>query len=460
MNNVLLTKPKALIVDDEKSICESLAGVLSDEGWESSYALSGKEGIKKFTKDVFDLVLLDVWMEGLDGIETLQKLKELNSQIPIVIMSGHGTIETAVRATKLGAFDYLEKPLSLDKILPILEHAINLKNTKTLYYSNANQKYELIGNSPQIEEIKKQLYLIAPKNACVLITGENGTGKEVLAHMIHQASTRSKFPFVAINCAAIPEELIESELFGYEKGAFTNAYTQKKGKFEMAHKGTIFLDEIADMSLKTQAKILRIIQEKKFERLGGQETIEVDVRIIAATNKNLHTQIKNGEFREDLYYRLNVIPIHIPPLKERKEDIIPLSEYFLKVFAIELGEPKKYFTPKALEALLYYDWGGNVRELKNMIERLYVLVPKTQIDITDLPEPLKSIKIVNTELTSQANLTLKQAKSDFEKTFILKKLEENDWNISKTAESIGIERSHLHKKLKIYDIDLKNIKEG
>jgi two-component system nitrogen regulation response regulator NtrX len=451
---------KVLIVDDEKSIRDTLAGVLSDEGWQPTTAKNGKEAIVRFLKDRPDIVFLDVWMSVMDGITSLQRMKEIDPQIPIIVMSGHGTIETAVKATKLGAFDFIEKPLSLDKILPLLDHAKEMKRggVPTPRVSSGGDS-EIIGASPAIKQIKKQIETIASKNAWVLITGENGTGKEVIARNIHARSSRAKKAMVAVNCAAIPDELIESELFGHVKGAFTGAISDKIGRFEMANQGTLFLDEIGDMSLKTQAKILRILQEQSFEKVGGVDTIKVDVRVVAATNKDLKEEIKVGNFREDLFYRLNVIPFHIPPLRERREDILPLVEHFLHVYAGELGEPVKSMSEDTREALLGYSWPGNVRELKNLVERLCVMTPSSEIHLTDLENqiPIDRKERVSAYSFKEAT-TLKEAKTDFERTFILEKLEENLWNISKTAEAIGIERSNLHKKLKTYDIDLKRLK--
>lgn len=454
------TKPLALIVDDEESICSSLAGVISDEGWQTISALSGKEAIKKFIRDQPDLVLLDVWMEGMDGIETLQRLKELKREIPIVIMSGHGSIDTAVRAVKLGAFDYLEKPLSLEKLLPMLEHAKALRASRDRH-DMAGPRIDLIGTSDAIQKVRERIRLVAPKNAWVLITGENGTGKEVVAQMIHHGSPRSKYPFVAINCAAIPEELIESELFGHEKGAFTNALTRKKGKFEIADKGTLFLDEIADMSLKTQAKILRILQEQQFERVGGRESISVDVRVIAATNKNLEEEIKKGSFREDLFYRLNVVPFHLTPLREREDDAIQLAEHFIDGFSAEIGDRRFRLTDEAKQALVRYPWPGNIRELKNMMERICIMTNGEEIGLHDLPEPLqRAATLSRSESNRLADAgTLREARSEFEKAFILSKLEENDWNVTRTAEAIGIERSNLHRKLKAFGIDPRQLRE-
>lgn len=449
-------QPTALIVDDEISICTSLAGVLSDEGWQTQIANSGREALRKFVKDPPDLVLLDVWMEGWDGIETLQRLKEVHRDVPIVIMSGHGTIETAVRAVKLGAFDYLEKPLSLTKILPMLEHALLYKSNRQV---DLHRNAELVGRSEAMEKVRDLIRLVAPKNASVLITGENGTGKEVVAQLIHENSPRAKGPFVAINCAAIPEELIESELFGHEKGSFTNAVQRKKGKFELADKGTLFLDEIGDMSLRTQAKILRILQDQKFERVGGGETLRVDVRIVAATNKRLEEAIKIGDFREDLYYRLNVVPFQILPLRDRGQDIIELADHFLKVFASGVKIPRLSEDAKA--AMLKYHWPGNVRELRNSIERACIVCQGEMIQGNDLPASiLRNNHAEKVESTFDvAAHTLREARHEFEKSFIISKLEEFEWNVTRTAEAIGIERSNLHRKIKAYGIDSRQLRE-
>lgn len=451
--------PLALIVDDEQRIRDTLADVFEDEGWQTVVAKNGQEAIVQYKRERPDLVLLDVWMPGIDGIGTLQSLKRLDQDVPVVIMSGHGTIETAVRATKLGAFDYLEKPLSLDKILPLLEHAMEIKHRKAGESQKAGA-LPLIGECEAIETIKRQIELVAPRNSWVLITGENGTGKEVVARNIHERSSRANQTFVAVNCAAIPEELIESELFGHTKGAFTNAIASKKGRFELAHKGTLFLDEIGDMSLKTQAKILRILQEQKFEKVGGTETIDVDVRVVAATNKDLKREIARGSFREDLYYRLNVIPFELPPLRERGDDLRTLTGHFLREMAWDLGESVKEISEEAYQILKNYNWPGNIRELKNLLERLCIMVPETRVE----PHHLQGLLQLSTEASPPASHvvdvarsaeTLKQAKTDFERAFILDKLEENQWNVTKTAEAIGVERSNLHRKLKLYGIDPK-----
>nr|ADI87835.1 hypothetical protein AKSOIL_0327 [uncultured bacterium Ak20-3] len=448
-------KPLVLIVDDEKSICETLSGVLADEGWDSISAYSGKDGVELFRKHQVDLVFLDVWMKHMDGIQALQEMKGIKEDAPVVIMSGHGTIETAVKATKLGAYDFLEKPLSVEKILPILEHAKKVRSLEPRTFVSFSEKgYELVGNSDEVASVHRQIRSIARRNSWVLISGENGTGKEVVARNIHLQSSRAEKNFVAVNCAAIPEELIESELFGFAKGAFTHAMYTKIGKFELAHHGTLFLDEIGDMSLKTQAKILRILQEQCLERIGDNTSIPIDVRVIAATNKNLPEEIKKGNFREDLYYRLNVIPLRMPPLRERSEDIQVLCDYFLAKIAGEFQEEAKHIDPSALKLLKQYHWPGNIRELKNTLERLCILVPGVQVRDEHIQEVLTDIENgVSSSGDQTLAETLKEARNNFERSFIISKLEENEWNISKTAESIGLERSHLHRKMRLFDIE-------
>jgi two-component system nitrogen regulation response regulator NtrX len=365
-----------------------------------------------------------------------------------------------VKATKLGAFDFIEKPLSLDKIIILVNNAINLirlQEENVLLKEKVSHQYELTGTSPAITELKEMISIVAPTNAWILIMGENGTGKELVARSIHHLSLRSHKDIVEVNCAAIPEELIESELFGHEKGAFTGATEKKRGKFDLAHEGTIFLDEVADMSLKAQAKILRILQEKKFERVGGNKLIDMDVRVLAATNKDLEEEMKAGRFRQDLYYRLHVIPLVVPPLRERKEDINPLVERFILDFTTKEGLEPKTLTDEAMALLMKHDWPGNVRELKNIIERLIILTPDDEITARDIP-PLNIKEESEAAFASQsvAGDSLKDAKMDFERQFILKKLEENEGNISKTAEAIGLERSNLHKKLKVLKIAVKD----
>lgn len=445
---------RVLIVDDEPSICESLAGVMTDEGCRVVTASNGRQGLIEFKVQRPDIVFLDIWMPGMDGIATLQALREADETVPIVIMSGHATIDTAVRATKLGAFEVLEKPLDLDRILRLIEQAMDLRLKNSSGIAKKPMEADLVGTSSFVTLLKKQISVIGPKNAWVLITGENGTGKEVVARSIHNASSRADRPFVAINCAAIPDELIESELFGHERGAFTNAIATRKGRFELAHTGTIFLDEIGDMSLRTQAKILRILQEKVFERVGGHESIAVDVRVVAATNKDLPEEIKQGRFREDLYYRLNVIPLRMKPLRERREDIVPLAEHFIKTVSGESHVPLR-LAEDAQNLLMNYEWPGNVRELKNAMERTVIMNVGPEVDA----ESFAWLSVSDDFENGPRNFgSLKEAKSDFERSYILGKLEENDWNVSKTADALGIERSNLHRKLRSYEIDPKKLK--
>lgn len=447
-----------LIVDDEERIRQSLSGVLGDEGYQISEAKEGNQALKQIENDPPDLVLLDIWMPGMDGIEVLERIKSLNPSLPVIMISGHANIELAVKATKLGAFDFIEKPLSLDKVLLTVNNALKvakLEQENIALRQVVERKYEIVGNSPAILSLKEQMKMVAPTNGWVLITGENGTGKELVARGIHQMSLRADKPFVEVNCAAIPEELIESELFGHEKGAFTGALTRKRGKFDLANEGTIFLDEIADMSLKTQAKILRILQEQRFERVGGTEMIFVDVRVIAATNRDLKEEIQKGRFREDLFYRLNVIPLHVPPLRERKSDIPLLVEHFLEEFCRENHKERKKITAEAMDLLISYSWPGNVRELKNIVERMVIMTRGAVIEAKDVPEPVQRQPKSPPEMSFFDYPLLKDARREFEKRFIIKKLMENDENISKTAEMIGIERSNLHRKIRSYGIELK-----
>jgi two-component system nitrogen regulation response regulator NtrX len=449
------SKRRVLIIDDEKSIRESLGGVLEDEGWAVTGVETGEKAMIEAKLNPPDLVFLDIWMPGMDGITVLQRLREINTEIPIVIMSGHATIDTAVRATRLGAFEVLEKPLELERIVSLLEQADVLAKKRLNETKNPAQ-IELIGESPAIVLIRKQIAIVGPKNAAVLITGENGVGKDVVARMIHQLSPRAAKPFIAINCAAIPEDLIEAELFGHVKGAFTNAVADRKGRFELAHGGTLFLDEIGEMSLKTQAKTLRILQDKVFERLGDHKSMHVDVRILAATNRDLPSAIKAGQFREDLFYRLNVIPIQVPPLRERRDDIGPLATYFVRELTPE-GEHPPVITHDAISLLKSREWPGNVRELKNCLERLLILSGGRDICAADLATDLDVMAGEVSDLRS-ASKSLRDAKSDFERNYILGKLEECDWNVSRTADALNIERSNLHRKLKSYDIDPKKLK--
>ena len=451
-----------LVVDDEKDIRTSLTGILEDEGYQIVTAASGTEALERVREELPDLVLLDIWMPGLDGLETLEKLKSLQPALTVIMISGHGTIETAVRATKLGAFDFIEKPLSLDKVLIAISNALRMTELRTENEELkrvAGNEHELIGATAVIEALREQIMRVAPTNASVLVNGENGTGKELVARSIHYYSQRHAKPFVAINCAAIPEELIESELFGHEKGAFTGALSQKKGKFDLADGGTLFLDEIGDMSLRTQAKVLRILQERCFERVGGTRLVTVDVRIVAATNKNLDEEIRQGHFREDLFFRLNVIPFRVPALRERVEDIPLLVAHFVDLFDRKEGREPKSFLPETLDILKQYHWPGNVRELRNIIERILIMAPGRAVTGSDVPDlygggtaPPYPCPTLDGAL---ALSTLRQAREEFEREYLIQKLEENDWNISRTAEVIELERSNLHRKIKSYGIDIR-----
>jgi two-component system nitrogen regulation response regulator NtrX len=446
-----------LIVDDEESIIQSLDGILTDEGFEVFSAKSGQIALEKIDEVVPDLILLDIWMPGMDGIETLIKIKETYPALQVVMMSGHGTIETAVKATKLGAYDFIEKPLSLEKVLLSINNALDyyrLEEEVSLLKEKQKKKSTITGTSESILQLKEQIKIVAPTNAWVLISGENGTGKELVAHTIHGLSKRNNKPMVEVNCAAIPDELIESELFGHEKGAFTGAGAMKKGKFDLAHEGTLFMDEIGDMSLKAQSKTLRILQEQKFERVGGSRTIYVDVRVIAATNKDLEAEITKGTFRDDLYFRLNVIPMGVPPLRDRVDDIPELLKELLKEFSNNTNLPPKEFSEDAVGVLKKYHWPGNVRELKNLVERLAIMAPEKVIQVGDIPAPFNQEAGMGKELESTLMTgSYKEAKSNFEKAFIARKLKEFNGNISQTAEAIGIERSNLHKKIKAYGLE-------
>lgn len=452
-----------LIVDDELSIRQSLSGALKDEGYRVHLAASGVEALDFLKFERPDVVILDIWMPEMDGLETLKRIKAESPDQIVLMMSGHGTIETAVRATKLGAFDFIEKPLSLERILVLLQNATSvsdLTRENQALRKHVQKSRVLVGESPALKHIQEMIRRVAPTTGSVLITGENGTGKDLVAHSIHALSSRYSKPFVEVNCAAIPEELIESELFGHEKGAFTGATQLRRGKFDLAHGGTLFLDEIGDMSLKTQAKILRIVQEQKFERVGGSQTISVDVRIVAATNKDLKSEIQKNQFREDLFYRLNVIPFIIPSLRDRKEDIPILANHFLNEFAISHSRKKRFLTPEGLGVLISYPWPGNVRELKNLVERLVILTPELDegapITAAHLLDHLKG-EILNDSIQYMHSpaKSLRDARSEFEKEFILKTLNDVEWNISRAAQVLGIERSHLHRKIKLFGIEAK-----
>ena len=451
-----------LVVDDEASIRTSLQGILEDEGYKPLLAEDGAKALALVQRDVPDLVLLDIWMPGIDGIEVLQQLKANHPSLLVIMMSGHGTIETAVRSTKMGAYDFIEKPLSLEKLILTIHNAFEmqrLQDENEILRDAVLHDHDMVGVSAPIAALREQIRLVAPSGAPVLITGEHGTGKELVARSVHFQSNRRDNPFLEINCAAIPDELIESELFGHEKGAFAGALSQKKGKLDLADGGTIFLDEIGDMSLRTQAKLLRFLQERKFERVGGTRTIEVDVRIVAATDKMLEDESRLGNFREDLFYRLNVVPFRVPPLRERKDDIPLLVDHFLDLFCRKEGRDRSVILPEVVELLKLYDWPGNIRELKNIIERLVIMSHGRSITVDQLPDYIRG-QMLHPDAASRiegggSSSTLRMAREDFEREFILQKLEEFGWNISKTAEAIELERSNLHRKIKSYGIDMK-----
>lgn len=447
---------KILIIDDEKAIGEVLAASLKDDGFLVDIAYSGRAGLEKIREFAPEIVLQDIWMPGeLDGLQVLEEVKKGGyPDCQFIIMSGHGTIETAVRAVKNGAWDFVEKPLSMDKINILISNILNFKREqgeKNALLNKLRKNIALVGESPVMVSLKQMIARVATSNAWILVTGENGTGKELVAQNLHYLSHRAGRPLVEVNCAAIPKELIESELFGYEKGAFTGADRAKKGKFDFANGGTLFLDEIGDMSLEAQAKILRILQERKFYRVGGEEPIEVDVRVIAATNKSLEDEIRAGRFREDLYYRLNVVPLRIAPLRQRKEDIALLVDYFGDQFLRNNGYKRKVFSPEAMLRMQQHTWPGNVRELRNFVERVYILTPGDYVDVHDL----KFAGLTDTpELGVDGVMTFREARARFEKEFLVEKITENQGNISKTAESIGLERSYLHRKIKSYGIEV------
>ncbi|WP_457575114.1 sigma-54-dependent transcriptional regulator [Desulfolithobacter sp.] len=446
-----------LIIDDEDSIRESLSGILADEGFNPRTAASAEEGLALLDQEKVDLVLLDIWMPGMDGLEALREIKE-RFDLPVIMISGHGTIETAVQATRIGAFDFIEKPLSYDKIVLAINkglHVARLERENQLLRESSPTTPDLTGNSPAICQVREQIDRVAPTDAWVLIRGGHGTGKELVAQTIHRKSRRSSKPMIEVNCAAIPEDLIESELFGHEKGAFTGATTSRKGKFDQADGSTLFLDEIGDMSLKSQAKVLRILQEQKFERVGGSRTIQVDVRVLAATNKDLEKEIEAGTFRADLFYRLNVVPIRVPDLRERLEDIPLLVEDFLIQFS-KKGLGRKQFSDDALTELMHHSWPGNVRELRNLVERLVIMSPEPIIHASDVALFLGSGSQASSPAPTVSvpyrHLGFREARKQFERDYLQAKLAENNGNISQTAEKIGLERSHLHKKVKALGI--------
>ncbi len=456
-----MSHEEILVVDDERNIRASLEGILKDEGYRVRAAATGEELLKQVAMTPPDLVILDVWLPGMDGLQALEELKGTHPDLPVIMISGHSTVEAAVRATKLGAYDFIEKPLTLEKTILAVKNALDrqlLAQENLTLRQTLEQRYEIIGESPAIKALLRQIESAAPSHGRVLIRGESGTGKELIARAIHRHSQIAAKPFVEVNCAAIPEELIESELFGHERGSFTGATTKRKGKFEVADGGTIFLDEVGDMSLKTQAKVLRVLQEQTFERVGGAETITVDVRVIAASNKNLEEEIEKGTFREDLFYRLNVIPFEVPPLRERRDDIKLLARYFVDLFSREYGKPKKEFGAEALELLRQHPWPGNVRELRNVIERLVIMVAGETIRTEDVVPTLRVRLGGAAEGTGESLIdwdgTLREARERFEREYILRRLKAVNGNITHAAERLGIERSNLHRKLKAYGIEV------
>jgi two-component system nitrogen regulation response regulator NtrX len=448
-------KARILVVDDEAEIRRSVRMILEYEGYDVMEASSGPEGVALAEKESPDLVFLDVKMPGMDGLEALQRIRTVSETLPVVIISGHGTVSTAVEATKAGAFDFIEKPLASERVLLTIRNALDqtrLADENRSLKRAVEVRHQMVGESPALRHVWDAIKRAAPTNATVLLLGESGAGKELVARSIHRNSLRSRERFVQVNCAAIPEELIESELFGHEKGSFTGAAEKQIGKFEQADRGTIFLDEVGDMSPKTQAKVLRVLQEGEVERLGSARTIKVDVRVIAATNKDLEAEIEKGSFREDLYFRLSVIPITVPPLRERREDVPLLIRHFAELFSREHNRRPHRFTPAALEFMQKARWKGNVRELKNTVERLLIMTPGDPVDVDDLRDVVRLEARTAAPDNGKNPGTLREFKESAERAFLVGKLRENGWNISKTAEVIGTPRSNLYKKLEQYGI--------
>ena len=443
-----------LIVDDEPDIRRSLRGVLEDEGYTAHAVESGEACLEELGRRRCELVLLDIWLPGMDGMEALTRIQEMPlPERPVVVMiSGHGNIETAVKATKLGAFDFLEKPLTIQKISVVAKNALEhrrLQIENSRLREGTESRYRIIGESVPMKALRHELALMAGTNGRVLIYGESGTGKELVAHALHAMSPRATELFVEVNCAAIPEELIESELFGHIKGSFTSAHETKIGKFQKADGGTIFLDEVGDMSLRTQAKVLRALEEQRFEPVGAGASVQVDVRVVAATNKNLEEEIERGNFREDLFYRLNVIPFHVPPLRDRREDIPLLADFFLREFTTAYGRKPKELTPEAYRILQDHHWPGNVRELRNMIERIVILNPQVRVDARHIP---LNVSRRPAERPIDRFGSLAEVREAVEREYILKKLEETNGNVTRTAELLGLERSNLYRKMKTLGI--------
>jgi two-component system, NtrC family, nitrogen regulation response regulator NtrX len=450
--------PSILIVDDEPGVRTALSGVLRDEGYDVDAAESGEACLERLARQAYDVVVLDIWLPGMDGLATLSRMRERQIDAQVVIISGHGNVESAVRAIKMGAFDFVEKPLSLEKTVLVVRNALrqrNLEAENLALRAKVDAQHQMIGESYAMAKLREQVAMAAPTNGRVLIIGENGTGKELVARNIHGMSRRRSAPFVEVNCAAIPEDLIESELFGHVRGAFTGAVADRRGKFEAAHGGTIFLDEIGDMSLKTQAKVLRVLQEQVMEPVGGSTRIRVDARVLAATNKDLPTEIRAGRFREDLYFRLNVVPIFVPPLRERTEDIALLADHFMAMLAREYGRRAKIFDADAAAVLQRYPWPGNVRELRNLVERLMIMVPGDRVssrDLTFLEHGIVATPQAVVAPSSGPVAPLHEARDEFEKQYILRALAAQQGNMSRTAEVLGVERSNLYRKMRAFGI--------
>lgn len=448
---------KILIIDDEKNICSAIKGILEDEGYECDYSLNYAEGFRKLQENKFDVLFLDIWLPDIDGTEGLKEIKRHFPEIDVIMISGHGTIETAVDTIRYGAYDFLEKPLSLERIVMIIKHlddkASLMQDLRSSKYKNV-KKYDLIGVSQQITRLKERIEKIASMNSWVLITGENGTGKEHVARLIHMLGKRADKPFVEINCSAVPTELIESELFGSEKGAYTGSVKRKIGKFELADGGVLFLDEIGDMGLMMQAKLLRVLETGEFSRLGGNEIIKSDFRLISATNKDLQMEIQSNRFRSDLFYRINVIPIEVPPLRQRKDDIPLLVNHFVQETVNINGLQEKQITDKLMDIFINYDWPGNVRQLKNIVERMVILSEDDVLDVKDAPNILLSgSNDIEIHVDNNYSPSLKEARDEFEKTYILKALQANNWNVTQTARILDMERTYLYRKIKAYDLE-------
>lgn len=445
-----------LIIDDEKNICTTIQGILEDEGYESNFALNFSDGFKKLKEETYDILFLDIWLPDKDGIQGLEEIKKYFPELEVVMISGHGNIENAVEAIRLGAYDFLEKPLSLERILLIVKHLqdkFQLLHDLRESRSDQLRKYDLIGTSKPMLELRRKIEKIAPTNAWVMVNGENGTGKEHVARLIHMLSKRSRQSFVEINCAAIPSELLESEMFGHEKGAFTGAHIAKKGRFEEADQGTVFLDEIGDMEISAQAKLLRVLENNTFMHVGGNTPITSDFRLLTATNKNLEDEISGGNFREDLFYRINVVPLVVPPLRERQDDIPLLVNHFIKEACSLNGLELKKVDQELMQLFVQFEWPGNVRQLKNLTERMVVLSEGDVMNVDDAPEFIQGKGAAHKTYDVEYEYPLKHAKENFEKHYILNVLQNNDWNISRSARILEIERTYLHRKIKAYGIE-------